>query len=554
MIAQNGFIDYKTKRALVIDDYPSMRSAFKMALASFGMTKVDVAATGSEAVMRVKSTSYDIIISDYNLGEGRDGQQVLEEMRHRNLIGLETAFLMVTAESVYERVVAAAELAPDDYLIKPFNGEIMRTRLDAILTKKSVFQQVYRSLAEGDLESALEGCDALVASHPKYLVDAMRFKGEVLVAMGNFESAEALYKQVMAMRAVPWSRLGLAKSLHLQHKEKEAEGMLVDLIDQYPELVAGYDLLADVQQSQNKLKDMQYTLQRSVSVSAKSTLRQRRLGEVAYQNSDLGSAETAFRAAIEKGRNSIYLQPNDFANLSRVHLVQGDAKAAAEVLVSNRKLLQESDEGKLISAVMLSKISAHNGRHDEARELIRDALRIKQHKVRCEPGLALDMVQSCLNAGLDQEAANLLDEVARNAHDSTALLDKAKQIYREAGKEAAVREILQQATAHVAQLSREGALLLQRGELKSGVAKLLQASEAAPRNPRVLMNTVWAALRLIEQQGNSDGMLGHAKRLLADVTYLTPEHPRLIGLQNMLRSIESSSTRQRVAAQIANMG
>jgi len=108
----SNFIDFRAKRALVLDDYPGMRTAFKAALASFGMTKVDLAATGTEALMRVKGGNYDIVISDYNLGEGRDGQQVLEEMRHRNLISLSTAFLMVTAESVYERVVAAAELAP----------------------------------------------------------------------------------------------------------------------------------------------------------------------------------------------------------------------------------------------------------------------------------------------------------------------------------------------------------------------------------------------------------------------------------------------------------
>ena len=540
MSTESGLINYKTKKALVIDDYPSMRSAFKMALASFGMTKVDLAATGSEAVMRVRGTNYDVIISDYNLGEGRDGQQVLEEMRHRNLISLETAFLMVTAESIYERVVAAAELAPDDYLIKPFNGEIMRTRLDAVLLKKEAFRSVHRSFAHGDLESALEGCETLMQTHPKYAVDAMRFKGEVLIAMGDFEAAEALYQQVIAMRAVPWSRLGLAKALHLQRKEPVAEDLLLDIVNQHPELVAGYDLLADVQLAQNKLKDAQNTLHRGVTVSAKSTRRQRRLGEVAYQNGDHRSAESAFRAAIEKGRNSVFLQPNDFANLSRVHLDQGDVKAATEVIVGNRKLLNENDEGKLISAVMMGRISAHGGRAEEAQGLMQEAVRLKQKGVRCEPELALDMVQACLNVGMEQEAASLLDEVARNAHDSTALLDKAKQIYREAGKEAAVTEILQKATAQVAQLSREGALLLQRGDLRQGVGKLMQAAKAAPRNPRVLMNTVWAMLRLIEQQGNSEGMLGEVKRLLADAAYLVPEHPRLTGLQTMLRGVESA--------------
>ena len=542
---ESAFIDYKSKLALVIDDYPSMRSAFKMALASFGMTRVDLAASGSEALMRVKGAKYDVIISDYNLGEGRDGQQVLEEMRHRNLIGLETAFLMVTAESVYERVVAAAELAPDDYLIKPFNGEIMRTRLEAILLKKEAFRSVHRHFAQGDLESALAGCDTIMKTYPKYLVDAMRFKGEVLMAMGNFEGAEALYKQILAMRAVPWSRLGLARALHLQRKEPAAEELLLGIVDQHPELVASYDLLADVQLTQNKLKDAQNTLQRGVTVSSQSSRRQRRLGEVAYLNNDLDNAESAFQAAIEKGKNSVFLLPNDFANLSRVYLEQGNAKAASTLMVDNRKLLQESDAGKLIFAVVQSRCGA---RPEEARSLMEEAVRLKQSGVRCEPELALDMVQTCLAVGLEAEAASLLDEVARNAHDSTALLEKAKRIYREAGKEAIATDILKKATEQIAKLARDGALLLQRGNLKQGATRLLQAAEAAPRNPRVLMNAAWALLRLIEQQGNSGSHLADAKRLLADAAYLAPEHPRLAGLQTMLRGVESVLAQRGIAA------
>lgn len=544
------FVDYKTKKALVVDDYPSMRSAFKMALASFGMTKVDLAATASEAVMRVKSGNYDVIICDYNLGEGRDGQQLLEELRHREMIGLETVFLMVTAESIYERVVAAAELAPDDYLIKPFNGEILRTRLDAILLKKEAFRKVHRSFAQRDLESALAGCDAIIQEYPKYFVDALRFKGEVLLAMGDFEGAEALYKQVIAMRAVPWSRLGLARAMHLQRKEPVAEEMLLDIVKQHPELVASYDLLADVQIAQNKFTEAQHTLHRGVEVSAKSPRRQRRLGELAYQNEDLDSAQAAFSAAIEKGRNSVFLVANDFANLARVHLDQGNAKAAAEIITSNRKLLQESPEGKLVVAVVQAQVQARNAQHKEARAGMLEAMQLKKRGARCEPELAMDMVEACVKAGMDEEAAELLAEVARNAHDSTALLDKAKRIYQEAGKSDQVADILQKSTARVAQLSKEGALLLQKGDLRNGVQKLLQASKEAPRNPRVLMNTAWAILRLVEQEGSSGDMLGNAKRLLDAADHLAPEHPRLAGLQTMLRTIESAVAAQRLAALI----
>lgn len=540
------FTDYKSIKALVIDDFPSMRSAFKMALASFSMNKVDMAADSSEAMMRVKGCKYDVIISDYNLGDGRDGQQLLEELRHNNLIGLETAFLIVTAESVYERVVAAAELAPDDYLIKPFNGEILRTRLDAILLKKAAFRKAHRAFARQELEAVLLECDAIMKAHPKYVVDALRFKGETLIAMGDFEAAEALYRQIVAMRAVPWSRLGLAKSLHLQRKDAHAEDFLRDILDQHPELVAGYDLMADVQLAQNKFKEAQSTLHRGVGISARSPRRQRRLGELAYQNNDLRSAEVAFRTAIEKSKFSIHVTPNDFANLSRIQLEQNNPKAALDLLNEHRKLLSTSDEGKLVNSIIQGKIAAHAGQTAQASAFLQEAMRIKQMSSKVDPMLELDMVEGCIKAGLHTEADELLTSLARNAHDSVALLDKAKRIYEEAGQAERVAQILQQATAKVAALSKEGILLLQRGDLEQGVKRLMQAAKEAPRNPRVLMNTAWSIMRLVEQQNEHAKMLIDAKRMLDDAAHLQPDHPRLAGLQTSMRNTEAKIAAKRM--------
>ena len=539
MSQDTRFVEYKTKVALVVDDYPSMRSAFKMALASFGMTKVDLASTAAEAIIRVKNGRHDVIICDYNLGEGRDGQQLLEEMRHRGLIGLQTAFLMVTAETVYERVVAAAELAPDDYLIKPFSGEILRTRLDAILLRKDAFREVYRQFEQGALEAALAGCDAIMKQYPKYFVDALRFKGEILIAMGDAVGAEALYRQVIALRAVPWSRLGLARALHQQRKPLDAEDLLQDLLHQHPELVAGYDLLADVQVAQNKLQAAQTTLHRGVEVSSKSPRRQRRLGQIAYQNQDLESAQDAFRNVIEKGLNSIFLGANDFANLARVHLDRKDPKAAQELVTGHRKLLQESKEGQLVSAVIQAQAAVQAGQTQAktAQAALDEAIQCKRRGAQYEPELALDMVEACLALGQEDVARELLAEVARNAHDSPALLDKAKRIYTQAGKADQVVQILQKSTAAVAKLSQEGALLLQKGELGPGVEKMLLASKEAPRNPRVLMNTVWALLRLIRQEGDTGDRLRTARKLLEDAAHLVPDHPRLAELHTLMRNV-----------------
>lgn len=533
-------IEYQNKSALVIDDLPNMRTALRMSLSALGVTKVDMAATAAEAIGRVKNTRYDIIISDYNLGEGRDGQQMLEEMRHQSLVGLETAFLMVTAESVYERVVAAAELGPDDYLIKPFNADMMRFRLDGILAKKETFMPAYRAYSAGDLEAALAHCDGIMEKQPKYRVDAMRLKGELLTAMGHFEEAKALYEEVIRLRAVPWARLGLARAQHLRNKEVEAEKILVDLLAERPELVPAYDLLAEVQIALDKPEEAQATLQRGVETSGKSVIRQRKLGEVSYRNGDLDTAKSAFDSAVKKGKYSSFLNPNDFANLSRVHLDKGEPAEAMRVLQENRKLLAESDEGKLIAATLAGLSHARAGNQAEAERYMKEALKLREGGTAGKPELMLDMAEACLKTGLADEASALVGEVARNAHDNEQLLTKAKDIYHGSDKSEAIHDVIRQSTASVASLSKEGALLAQRGDLVNATQKLFQAAKEAPRNPRVLMNAAWVAMRLVEQDPGESQYLAQVRMLLDDTGRLAPDHPRLGGLLTKLRSVESA--------------
>ena len=129
-------VDYAALRALVVDDYPGIRSALRLTLSNFGVTKVQLVSNAAEAIYQVKQSQFDFILCDFNLGDGRDGQQLLEELRHSQLISVKTVFMMVTAESYYENVAATAELAPDDSMIKPFSAELLRGRLEGILLKK----------------------------------------------------------------------------------------------------------------------------------------------------------------------------------------------------------------------------------------------------------------------------------------------------------------------------------------------------------------------------------------------------------------------------------
>lgn len=541
-------IDFSALRALVVEDYPGMRNALRLTLANFGITRVQLVANAAEAIFQVRNTHYDFILCDFNLGDGRDGQQLLEELRHSNLISIETVFIMVTAESYYEKVVATAELAPDDYMIKPFSAEVLSNRLENVLQRKRAFREVYRHFLANDLDASLTACDELIRSKPKYVVDALRFKGELLVTMGRFEDAEALYKQVISMRAIPWARLGLARSLHLQKKDEAAEEELRDVLERAPEMVAAYDLLSDVCLAKENANAAQAALEKGVSISAKTVRRQQRLGEIAHANGDLATARTAYGNALEKGRHSIFITPADYGNLCRVQLEQGDLKAVAETLKNNKPVLRASPEGQLVAAVVQGMAHTQSGNLVEAAKALDEAASLRAGGTRGEAHLMLDLASTCMAHGRHDVADGIVADVARNAHDSDALLAKARQIYERAGRADAGSAVLASATSDVRKLNNEGVVLAQKGDYKVAVEKLLAACQAAPFNPRINMNAVWVILKYIDHVGMDEPMIRAARRHLDNAEQQAPGHPRIAGLRLNLREVESRFGIQRKSA------
>src|SRR5438034_7210486 len=108
---------FRDLTALIIEPHTGMRASMHNMLNLCEITKIDHAVSSGTAIRTLQKKTYDIILCEYDLADGQDGQQLLEDVRHHKLIPLWTVFFMVTAERSYEKVVSAAELAPTDYLL-----------------------------------------------------------------------------------------------------------------------------------------------------------------------------------------------------------------------------------------------------------------------------------------------------------------------------------------------------------------------------------------------------------------------------------------------------
>src|SRR5690606_8484805 len=110
----------------------------------------DTADRGEETLSLCRNKRYDIILHDYNLGPGKNGQQVLEELVAGKLLSPHSIFVMVTAESSQAMVLSALEHEPDAYLTKPFNRASLAQRLDKLVERKQRLKPIYNAIEKND--------------------------------------------------------------------------------------------------------------------------------------------------------------------------------------------------------------------------------------------------------------------------------------------------------------------------------------------------------------------------------------------------------------------
>lgn len=117
---------------LIVDDYTTMLRIIKNLLKQLGFNNVDEATDGSMALEKVKSKTYGLIISDWNM-EPMSGYEFLKQVRASDEAFKTVPFIMVTAESKTENVIAAKQAGVNNYIVKPFNAETLKTKISAVL-------------------------------------------------------------------------------------------------------------------------------------------------------------------------------------------------------------------------------------------------------------------------------------------------------------------------------------------------------------------------------------------------------------------------------------
>jgi two-component system chemotaxis response regulator CheY len=115
---------------LVVDDYNTMIRIIRNLLKQLGFEHIDDASDGSMALEKMRVKKYGLVISDWNM-EPMTGYDLLKEVRADPNLS-QTPFIMITAESKTENVIAAKKAGVNNYIVKPFNAATLKTKIEAV--------------------------------------------------------------------------------------------------------------------------------------------------------------------------------------------------------------------------------------------------------------------------------------------------------------------------------------------------------------------------------------------------------------------------------------
>lgn len=518
---------YSTKKCLIIDDFPEIRGSLMRSLRNFGVESVDTAANGDEAVKLCGQNKYDIVICDYNLGSGQDGQQVLEEVRFLRVLLMTSLFIMLTGESSREMVLGALECQPDDYITKPYTEGSLRTRLNRAIIRHEALMPIKKAISEGDYQTALSGCNDVIQSGGRYAGDCVKMKGHLLFLLRQLKQAQDLFESVLDKKPLVWAKLGMGKTLLDMGKLDSAEDILEEVLKEDSRYIEAHDLLADVYIAKNDTFSAQKSMERASQVSPKSVHRHRKLANLAEANGDDELSMKSHLNSIKWGANSCHESPQDYFNYARkvsdVVRNSDDAKEgkvmvkqAVNYLDRARKRYGDSPEVQAQSHMVEAQLFHSQGDQEKAVASTDKAKKLYQNLQNPSVDASLEFARTLHTMNEEDEARALLSSLAAKHSDDKNLLRIIDGITSE--------PISDDGKIVASALTKTGISSYEKKDFDTAIDVFNKAISSYPKHVGLNLNLVQAVLAATDLGGTSEAYEKLCRRSMRAIGHIPPDH------------------------------
>lgn len=532
---------YSQQRCLIVDDMPDVRGALKRILVDFGVSAVDTAGTAEEAVELCELHSYDIVLADYNLGPGKNGQQLLEELQHYRLLRYTSLFVIITAEIASHIVIHALEHQPDEYLTKPITRDSLRPRLDQAFLKKQALLDINQALDEQRQDKAIELCREFIAKGARYVNDCRKILIELLCQQCEFAEAKAVLQAMSDERLPIWAKIAMARVHYELEEHEQAKQILKELIQENDRIIEAHDLLAAVYEAQDQHELAKDSLGDALNISPMSPLRQREMARVCHAVGDEKRSVIAYRAAVKHSKNSYQESPEDLLglangllNLYKMDPDKSNAQAAGEALEVLKQLDKKygrQQDIKLQGKIITADIYDFSGQEVPATKALDEAVSI--HQALCENKLAviaadtsLAIADALIRHGHHDEGERLLHQVAQ-ANDDEELAMRIDRLLREPISKTGIQK--------AAQANRKGIALYEDGNYSKAINAFQEVLKELPNHIGLNLNLIQATIGLCKETeltGKYQKMLDGAFKRIGEVSEKSSHYSRYQYLYN----------------------
>ncbi|MBV0933160.1 hypothetical protein [Marinobacterium weihaiense] len=475
------------KKALILDKRLDDMRTLKGLLQRLGVAQVEVASSVNMALSILREETIDLCFMVYDLGKGeKNGLQLMHEAQAEGLYRFGTGFVLVADQEAASLLFGSLESSPDLCIEKPYQEGRLRMSLQRLIRLKQAIKPLDSLMDQGRWVEAYDLCEQKLRQYPALKVFMQRLQGIILLRLGRYDAAQALFGDLLEERDQHWMRVGVGVAAYRRIELHQAEEALGSVIRQQQVCIDAFSWLARLHRLKGELNQSMTLLRKSVLLQPTVAQLQAEQGDVAARLQDWRMAVDAFRAAVRFGRYSAFQQPDYYFALAqalraRMEDLQGDAVLEAE---------QE--------AVQVLEQVVEDFNHDpvaqfKSRLLLSDVLRHSRDKGRAEQAAraALEMFDQLPLEYQAQWLDQLLDGLEHS--------ESAAQAH-------AIRHDLTPKTVSIdwARINLKGMMAFRKGDVAGGREAFLQAYQVQPENPSVALNLVQAELELLRREQSDD--------------------------------------------------
>ena len=482
-------------RALIVDGHATARSIVASQLRGLGVGQVLHCGNAAEARRQMETQGFDLLLCEHRLEGGTLGQVLIDDLRRAGLLSLSTVVIMLSSEASYRVVAEVAESALDGFVIKPFAAGKLEDRLVSAFLRKDALREIFDAIEGEQYAAGLALCEARFKARGPYWTHAARIGAELALRLDRVPLASAMYAAVLADKAVPWAKLGLARVLDAAGQGGEAVSTIQNLLSDEPSYADAYDVMGKIFADQGDFAGAINAFRQAAEITPFSVARAQKYGILAYYAGDPAQALPALERAASLGADSPAFDHQTLLLLAMAHYKSGDAAGLKACRVRLDTAVDKL--GSAPAADARGERLQRLGQMARTLNALQDSDRVALHAGLVQvagglhtPGFDMEAATNLLNLIATSDAAGLaLDQAVHWVRDAGLRFCISKQVTEVLVKACELTpshgELVRAAHAEIGEISRAALSEGLAGDHRRAVEQLLVAVERT-RNGKLL--------------------------------------------------------------------